>query len=443
MDYSISSMLKNDGFECACGKKHFALISDVIIESKAVNRLPELIKKHGGTKAFVLADENTLKAGISAFDALKSSGIAHTLFKFGSKPLEPDEQAVGSAVMHYDYTCDIIVGIGSGVINDIGKILAAMTGKKYIIVATAPSMDGYASATSSMARDGLKVSLASKCPDAVLADLDILCSAPMRMLQAGVGDMIAKYISICEWRLAHIIVGEYYCETVATIVKRALEKCKKSAHGLVNRNPDAVKAVMEGMVISGIAANYAGVSRPASGVEHYFSHVWDMRGLEFNTPVDLHGIQCGVAVPLSLKAYEYVRTITPNREKALRYARSFSFDDYCSFLRKNMGSGAQAMIDGEYKEHKYDIAKHEKRLDIIIKNWDKICAVIDQELPPYKEIIDLLKSIGAPTSPTDFNISEDEIKNAFIITKDIRDKYVVTRLLWDLGELENAQKTII
>lgn len=101
------------------------------------------------------------------------------------------------------------------------------------------------------------------------------------------------------------------------------------------------------------------------------------------------------------------------------------------------------MIDGEYKEHKYDIAKHEKRLDIIIKNWDKICAVIDRELPPYKEIIDLLKSIGAPTSPTDFNISEDEIKNAFIITKDIRDKYVVTRLLWDLGELENAQKTII
>ena len=66
---------------------------------------------------------------------------------------------------------------------------------------------------------------------------------------------------------------------------------------------------------------------------------------------------------LSLKAYEYVRTITPNREKALRYARSFSFDDYCGFLRKNMGSGAQAMIDGEYKEHKYDIAKHEKRLD--------------------------------------------------------------------------------
>ena len=149
-------------------------------------------KKHGGSKAFVLADENTLKAGKAAFDKLKYAGIAHTLFTFGAEPLEPDERAVGSAVMHYDYSCDIIVGIGSGVINDIGKILAAMTGNKYIIVATAPSMDGYASATSSMARDGLKVSLASKCPDAVLADLDILCRAPMRMLQAGVGGYDCK-----------------------------------------------------------------------------------------------------------------------------------------------------------------------------------------------------------------------------------------------------------
>ena len=442
MDYSINSLLQNDGFECNCGKKHFAQISDVIIESGAVKKLPYLIKKFGGTKAFILADENTLRAGAAALNELEAAGIAHTVYAFGPEPLEPDERAVGSAVMHYDHSCDIIVGIGSGVINDIGKILAAMTGHRYIIVGTAPSMDGYASATSSMARDGLKVSLPSKCPDAVCADLDILCAAPMRMLLAGVGDMIAKYISICEWRLAHVIVGEYYCGTVAGIVKAALDKCVRSAHGLVSRDPEAVRAVLEGMVISGIAANYAGVSRPASGVEHYFSHVWDMRGLEFHTPVDLHGIQCGTAVLLSLKAYEYLRSVTPDREKALKYVQSFSFEDYCGFLRENMGSGAQAMIDGEYKEHKYDRDKHKARLEIIINNWDKICEIIDEELPAYDDVYALLKSIGAPVSPTEFGISEKETKNAFIITKDIRDKYVVSRLLWDLGELENAQKLI-
>lgn len=442
MDYSIEALLKNDGFECNCGKKHFAGISDVIIEQGAVKKLPELIKKFGGAKAFILADENTLKAGKSALCMIETAQIPYTLYSFGSKPLEPDEHAVGSAVMHYDYSCDIIVGIGSGVINDIGKIVAAMTNHRYIIVATAPSMDGYASATSSMARGGLKVSLPSKCPDSVCADLDILCNAPMRMLAAGVGDMIAKYISICEWRLAQVIVGEYYCDTVAKIVKEALDRCVKSAPGLVSRSPQSVKAVMEGMVISGIAANYAGVSRPASGVEHYFSHVWDMRALEFGTPADLHGIQCGAAVLLSLKAYKYLRNITPDRQKALSYVRSFSFEKYCDFLRENMGAGAETMIDGELREHKYDAAKHEKRLETIINNWDKICRIIDEELPEYNDVENLLKSIGAPVSPTEFGISKAEIKNAFIITKDIRDKYVVTRLLWDLGELENAQKTI-
>ena len=440
MQYTISNLLKNDGAECECKKRHFAGVSDVIIESGAVKRLPELIKKYGGTKAFVLADKNTIKAGASAAEQLKLAGIEHTIYCYNAQPLEPDEWAVGSAVMHYDLSCDIIVGIGSGVINDIGKILAAQTGHNYIIVATAPSMDGYASGTSSMARDGLKVSLPSKCPDAVCADLDILCSAPMRMLCAGVGDMIAKYISICEWRLAHVIVGEYYCEKVADIIRQALDRCVKSAPGLTRREPEAVKAVMEGMVISGIAANYAGISRPASGVEHYFSHVWDMRALEFHTPADLHGIQCAAATLLSLKAYKYVRQLRPDRQKALEYVKNFSFENYCQFLRENMGAGAQSMIDGEYKEHKYDAEKHKKRLDIIIDNWDLICSIIDQELPEYDSVKDLLISIGAPVEPQEFGISRQEIQNAFVITKDIRDKYVVSRLLWDLGEIDNAKQ---
>ena len=98
--------------------------------------------------------------------------------------------------MHFDPNCDLIIGVGSGVINDISKILSNISGRKYIIVATAPSMDGYASATSSMSLDGLKVSINSRCPDVIIGDVNVLKWAPEHMLKAGLGDMLAKYIRL-------------------------------------------------------------------------------------------------------------------------------------------------------------------------------------------------------------------------------------------------------
>jgi glycerol-1-phosphate dehydrogenase [NAD(P)+] len=97
-------------------------------------------------------------------------------------------------------------------------------------------MDGYASATSSMTVDGLKVSLPSKCADVIIGDIDVLKNAPMRMLQAGLGDMLAKYISIAEWKIAREIIGEYYCDRVANLIKQALKECVDNADGLLLRN---------------------------------------------------------------------------------------------------------------------------------------------------------------------------------------------------------------
>ncbi len=151
-------------------------------------------------------------------------------------------------MMHYDPTCDIVVAVGSGVMNDIGKIVANVTSNPYVIVGTAPSMDGYASGTSSMAMDGLKVSLPSACANVIIGDIDILKEAPKRLLQAGLGDMLAKYVSICEWRIANLITGEYYCETIAQMVRDALKKCADNAEGLLQREEEAIKAVFEGLI---------------------------------------------------------------------------------------------------------------------------------------------------------------------------------------------------
>ena len=424
---------------CECGKEHPFTVSHVCVEKDAIAKLPEYIKEFRSQKPFILADKNTFDtAGKTVCAVLERAEIAYKKYVFSTGEIEPDEKAVGSAIMHFDCSCDLVVAIGSGVINDIGKILANITKLPYFIVGTAPSMDGYASATSSMSMDGLKVSLASKCADVIIGDIDVLKNAPIRMLQAGLGDMLAKYISIAEWRIANEITSEYYCERVALLIRTALKRCVDNAEGLLKRDEEAVKSVFEGLVIGGVAMAFAGVSRPASGVEHYFSHVWDMRGLEFGAKVDLHGIQCAVATNIVAGLYENVLKMKPDKQKALHDAKSFNYQVWANELKTFLGTGAEAMIALEKKEQKYSVEKHAKRLEIILEKWDKIQEIIRGEIPAKKQIENILDKIGAPKTAKEISI-DCNLSTTLKATKDIRDKYVLSRLLWDLGVIDEKE----
>ncbi len=427
---------------CPCGKKHIADIDDIIVENGAINRLPEVINGYGAKKAFVLADVNTYKAaGERAVSILCENSVPVSSYVFQNAALEPDELAVGSAVMHFDNSCDILIGVGSGVINDICKTLSFRSKIPYIIVATAPSMDGYASATSSMSMDGLKVSLPDKCADTIIGDIDILKNAPEKALISGLGDMLAKYISIAEWRISNIITGEYYCEKIAQMIRDAVKKCVQNADGLLKRDDAAVKAVFEGLVIGGIAMTCAGLSRPASGVEHYFSHIWDMRGLEFGTPVSTHGIQCAIGTLYAARLYNKIKNAKLDREKALRYVSGFDYEAYKKKLKAFLGKGADTMTALEKKEKKYDANAHLKRLEIIINSWERIVAVINEEIPEPQFIESILDKIHCPKTADEIGIDPAILPMTFAATKDIRDKYVLSRLCWDLGISEFFEET--
>lgn len=428
---------------CACGKEHKSDVKELIVGDGVIKRLPEKLKKLGCKKAFLLSDTNTYAAaGELAEKLLLESEIPYSKYIFAEKHLEPDEWAVGSAVMHFDKKCDTVVAVGSGVVGDVAKILANTAGAGYVIVATAPSMDGYASATSSMAMDGVKVTLPSRCADVIIGDTDILKNAPIEMLISGLGDMIAKYISICEWRIANIITGEYYCEQIAATVREALRSCVDNADKLLLRDGEAVEAVFRGLVLAGQAMAYAGCSRPASGIEHYFSHVWDMRALEFGSHASTHGIQCAIATLISARLYEKIKQMTPDAVCAKKYAESFDYAAYAEDLKAFLGKGADAMIALEAKEGKYSVEKHRERIEKISEKWGEIVAVINEEIPDSAWLYDLLLRIGCPTSPADIGIDTSTLPDTFKATKDIRDKYVLSRLAYDLGVIDEMAEGI-
>ena len=422
--------------DCPCGRPHTAGVT-VETGPGALRSLPGLMRRltgESGGAVFLLADPDTYAAaGRTAEALLTGAGIPVRLCVLSGRRPAPDERTAGEAFLHFDRAgCGAVLGVGSGVVNDIGKLLARASGLPYAVAATAPSMDGYASATSSMERGGLKVSLPSKCPDVIVGDTDVLAAAPEEMLRAGLGDMLAKYVALCEWRIAHLVTGEYWCGYVAGLVRKALDECVAGAPGLLRREPQAVEAVFRGLVLTGLAMSFAGLSRPASGVEHYFSHVWDMRGLAFGTPTRLHGVQCATATLTAVRLYERLRRVKPDRERALARAAAFDREAHFAMLRRLVGPGAEVMIAQEAREQKYDPERHRRRLEVILSGWDRILEILDEELPPADELEALMRAVGLPLTPAEAGLGGG-LGDVFAATADIRDKYVLSRLVWDLG----------
>ena len=286
----------------------------------------------------------------------------------------------------------------------------------------------------------MKVSLNNQCPQGILLDAEILAQAPMRMLWAGFGDMVAKYVAICEWRITNLITGEYYCEAVAELTRTALRKIMANADKLVQRDPEAVLAVADGLVLAGLSMAFAGCSRPASGLEHYFSHMWEMMALDRGQPYDLHGILVGVGTVLTMRLYQWIRTLKPDPERMQAHARAYSYEAWEKQVRRIFGKAADEIIRIENREGKNDPDRLQQRIVRIQQHWDDILAIIDEELPDYDALYTAMKATGMPVEPSDLdNISTDDVIAAYLGARDIRDKYLSCSFLWDMGlEMEAA-----
>ncbi len=438
---SLEQLIAPGGHACSCGRHHDTELKYLKIGSGAVKHLAQALDKLNVHKPFIVCDKNTYAAAWDRVEpVLTQAGVNYTLFIMPGEHLEPDEHAVGSLCMAFDKSCDIIMAIGSGVVNDCCKVLAHTAGLRSMVVATAPSMDGYASNSSSMIQNRVKVTLYNACPSAIIADVDILKNAPQRMLWAGLGDMLAKYVSICEWRISSLVTGEYYCENVAGLVRQSLKKCVDAAQGLNRREEAAVQSVVEGLVLSGMAMGFARISRPASGLEHYFSHIWEMMALDRGTPYELHGIQVGVGTYLTLKLYEDIRKLAPDKQKAEAFITAFSNHAWEAEMRAIFGGAADAIILNEQEKYQKNTPDaHRTRLANTLAHWEEIQNIIQEELPSASGIERLMQGLGMPTRPKDIGVSDADAFAALIGSRDVRDKYLTSSLLWDLGVLKEMR----
>ena len=436
-EFKIRDFLKTK-FTCNCGKKHKVDIDNIVIEKEVIAFLPSLISQYNFKKIFIVADANTYKvAGEITETALQGNGFDLKKYIFEDEEhLIPDEKAIGKLLIQITSGIDLILAIGSGTLNDLSRYLSYKLSIPYFIVVTAPSMDGYASTVSSLIVNDLKTTYETISPKAIIADINIIKNAPMEMITAGLGDMLGKYTCLCDWELGRIINGEYYCETVVNIIRNSIQKCVSSIDGIKNRDNFAIKNLMEGLVLSGIAMSFVGNSRPAAGSEHHLSHFWEMMFLLKGKKAILHGTKVGIATLIITKLYELLVTKTVNFNNAIDKVNSFNQKEWVKCIEKIYKAAAPDIIALEERVQKNSIEKYNKRIQIIKSKWDDIIQTIEKLIPNVREIESILKKVDAPINPLQVGVDSNTILNSIIFAKEIRNRYTALQLLWDLGLLE-------
>ncbi|MBR2042745.1 MAG: sn-glycerol-1-phosphate dehydrogenase [Clostridia bacterium] len=307
---------------CSCEKKtHKAPMEMCEISSGAIYKIPKILK--GYKKVYIVADSNTYKAaGKYVEDILKENDMLYNTFVFDDQLVLPNAQSIGKVLLNFqpldakpnifEYCPmpDFILAVGSGSLNDICRVVSYRIGLPYGIVATAPSMDGYASAGSPILHDGTKSTIQGTTPKYIIADIDVLKEAPYDMMLAGIGDMFGKYTGMLDWELARDYTGEYFCDKISADVIEATNKCLANGYNIADRNPECIKNIMDGFLVTGLGMAFIGNSRPASGSEHIIAHAWELFDVEAANAPHLHGLEVCEATRLVAIMYKMLHKET-------------------------------------------------------------------------------------------------------------------------------------
>ena len=318
---------------------------------------------------------------------------------------------------------DLIIGIGSGVIQDLCKYVSFFNKVPYFIVATAPSMDGYASNGAAMILGGMKVTVPAGVPTAFVADTNVLANAPQEMIKAGYGDIVGKYSSLNDWKLGKVIFGEYFCQYIYDLVKQMLERTLELSSGLLKKDKESVKALTEALVGVGIALSFVGNSRPASGSEHHLSHFFEITGIVFNEEYFCHGLDVAYSSVITAKIREEILKKPFSKTQFVE-----NKEDLMNNLEKVYGKVAKGCFDLQTKLNMYDA----DRISLYLEKEQEIKEVL-KEMPSALDMEKLLNAAQIDMKDFYALYGEKKINDAIRYAKDLKDRYTILWLNYDLG----------
>lgn len=393
-----------------------------------------------GKKAIIVADRNTWEvAGKDVLLSLQEAGVPHDEpFIFTDPDLYAEWTYVEQLKARLSDTDAIPIAVGSGVINDLTKYVAFLLGRRYMTVGTAASMDGYTAYGSSITIDGNKQTVDCPAPYGFVMDPVIAAEAPKELAASGYGDLIAKIPAGADWMLAEAAGVEAIDPLSWGLVQDGLRESLADPVAVRGGDVSYTEKLSEGLLMSGFAMQAYRSSRPASGMEHQFSHCWDMENLCYQGKHVSHGFKVSIGTLASTASLEFLL------EKGLEgldvdacVASWKSWEETEDDIRR-IFEGKPGHLSRALKETKDKYVDRDglrKQLEALKAAWPVLSRKVREQIIPFGTLKENLRLVGAPFEPEMIGVSRERLRTTLRYIPYMRSRFTNIDVVFRCGML--------
>ena len=416
-----------------------------LVKQNALLKTPAIFKETWpNMKAILFADKNTYPVAGEAVQALfEKHSIEHKVFIFEDEAVIPADyeyvELVKKQLKHNDY---VPVAIGSGTINDLVKRAAFEEERSYMVVATAPSVDGYTAYGAAINVDGFKMTLPCDAPKVVIGDAAILTSAPYPMIASGYADLSAKIPAGADWFIADGLKIEKMVPSIFDMVQKDLRDSLANPKLLIEKDEETILKLFNGLASVGYAMQAYKDSRPASGAEHMVSHIWEMNHLSLNGEPVSHGFKVAIGTLISTAFItELLKLSTEDIKELIEKHKPETWEEREQKIQ--IAFEDSPALEGALKVNKAKFTKDlTKRHQILIKNWEKIKEKVTKQIIPFEELKAMYIEAEVPTQPKEIAVTKELFIKGVTLAQMIRTRYTSFDLAYELGLFEPILKTV-
>ena len=395
--------------KCVCGREHSLETRKVVVAEKALENFEEYMQELGLTgRRTVVYDEITWKLTEGKHVKADQNII------LDPKGLRAEDILIENMMKDLDHP-EVIVAVGAGTIMDFGRYPAYKLGIPFVAIPTLASSDGFTANICSAIMNGQKKSTPMCAPVLVVADLDIISGAPARLIASGINDILAKYTSLADWRISHLVDGEYYCPMVADLAEHALKLMRGAADKYAATGVADHEAMTMAQMESGLTMQLMDNSRAASGAEHLMAHLVEMHPPRFENAEGIHGECVGVGTFQCIREYHKLASMKPKAKPFTPLTEAWVLEKF-----------GERLAPGIMKENENDVLGTFPSQNIV-DHWDEIKAMLDA-LPSVEEMDKLYSDCGCKYLPEHIGIAPALADEMLDISAAIRNRLTLVRM---------------